>query len=647
MDYIELRKRTVFKRYHDSDIFNLKTESKLNKSSNPSKNRTTQASLEKTKDDLFNTLQNQKIIRNKPLKKKVYVQNYLSKDIFNSNFNDSDRDKKKKIRVNITASSCFDGVLNNEEYKNDLSNYTKTHRSKKKDYNVDKYFNQISAMGRYYTEMYGDEKSGVFPPNKIMQSKTLRNSPNKNAVINTVFKNNLKDFELKKKKIKLNNINFDLSANGKNKLYNSTEQVKNKIIRYNKKKVDLYGQNLDEKNNRTIIKESDNIKNNTKLYKQLQASSNIFGEKNKDLSSKMYNFIKNKKEERENKLKLKEKIRKEKEEINNKINEQNIKNSTLNKNIWGGTHCRWQKSNMDWKDLGAQVLFKKTKTVSNFKNEKAETAFQRKIRDLDGSENIDIISERKKFINVNIDKFRTKRFINDDNNVEQAKEILNTMPNSVLNTDQKFNIINNNLTTSNFLNNSTNENLSKMFNRINNNIKSTRLCKSKKKTSNYIKIMGKNSNEKDKTLISKNLNKKMYDGYSLIYSTKANNTLDKFNTLDIKKIFGEKGVHIFDVKKNELGIGDMNKIKFKIRENEDENIKTLEQKIKMVEIDLNKNKYKVKIKKEEDMNKNAMKNNKEKELKDSNSKNTLPKRRKNLISQFPIIDLKYKNFSKK
>ena len=47
------------------------------------------------------------------------------------------------------------------------------------------------------------------------------------------------------------------------------------------------------------------------------------------------------------------------------------------------------------------------------------------------------------------------------------------------------------------------------------------------------------------------------------------------------------------------------------------------------------------------MNKNAMKNNKEKELKDSNSKNTLPKRRKNLISQFPIIDLKYKKFSKK
>ena len=71
MDYIELRKRTVFKRYHDSDIFNLKNDSKFNKSSNPSKNRTTQGSLEKTKNDLFNTLENQKTMKAKPHKKKI------------------------------------------------------------------------------------------------------------------------------------------------------------------------------------------------------------------------------------------------------------------------------------------------------------------------------------------------------------------------------------------------------------------------------------------------------------------------------------------------------------------------------------------------------------------------------------------------
>ena len=171
MDYIELRKRTVFKRYHDSDIFNLKTESKLNKSSNPSKNRKTQASLEKTKDDLFNTLQNQKIIRNKPLKKKVYVQNYLSKDIFNSNFNDSDRDKKKKIRVNITASSCFDGVLNNEEYKNDLSNYTKTHRSKKKIIMSINILIRFQLWVDIILKCMGMKKVGCSPPIKLCNQK--------------------------------------------------------------------------------------------------------------------------------------------------------------------------------------------------------------------------------------------------------------------------------------------------------------------------------------------------------------------------------------------------------------------------------------------------------------------------------------------
>ena len=288
MDYIELRKRTVFKRYHDSDIFNLKKDSKLNKSSIPSKNRTTQGSLEKTKNDLFNTLESQKTIKVKPLKKKIYVQNYLSKDIFNSDFIDSDREKNKKQRINVNASSCFNGVLNNEEYKKDLNNYTNAHRSKKKDYNVDKYFNKISAIGRYYTELYGDEKSGVFPPNKIMTSKTMKNSPNKKATINSVFKSNLKDFELRKRKIKINNINFELSANGKNKLYNSTEPVKNKIVSFNTKKVDLFGKNLDNKNNRNIIKNIDGIKYNSKLYKQLEIQSNIFGEENKDIYSKIY-----------------------------------------------------------------------------------------------------------------------------------------------------------------------------------------------------------------------------------------------------------------------------------------------------------------------------------------------------------------------
>ena len=36
-------------------------------------------------------------------------------------------------------------------------------------------------------------------------------------------------------------------------------------------------------------------------------NSNIFGEENKDINTKINNYIKNKKQEKENKLKLKEK----------------------------------------------------------------------------------------------------------------------------------------------------------------------------------------------------------------------------------------------------------------------------------------------------------------------------------------------------
>ena len=133
MDYIQLRKRTVIKKYHESDIFNLKKDSQLNKSSRPLKNRTTQGPLEKTKDDIFNTLDNNKARRIKPRKKKIYIQNYLNTDIFNNNLNESDKNIKAKKRKNVNASSCFNGILNNEEYKTELNNYTKIHRSKKKD----------------------------------------------------------------------------------------------------------------------------------------------------------------------------------------------------------------------------------------------------------------------------------------------------------------------------------------------------------------------------------------------------------------------------------------------------------------------------------------------------------------------------------
>ena len=126
MDYIQLRRRTVIRKYHDSDIFNLKNIQKLNKTSNTSKNRTLQSSLEKTKDDIFGTSNstNPKKIQSK--RKKIYIQNYLKTDIFNSHFDDSGKKKNSKPRINKNDSSNFDFIFNNEEYKSELNNYTKT-----------------------------------------------------------------------------------------------------------------------------------------------------------------------------------------------------------------------------------------------------------------------------------------------------------------------------------------------------------------------------------------------------------------------------------------------------------------------------------------------------------------------------------------
>ena len=303
---------------------------------------------------------------------------------------------------------------------------------------------------------------------------------------------------------------------------------------------------------------------------------------------------------------------------------------------------------MDWTDPGAQILFKKNNTEANLNKDKTEiTAFQRKLKDLADSDNIDTLSERKR--DSNVDKLRTKKSnINeDDNNIEQTKEILNSMPNNVLREDQKIMAINNS-TTSQFLNSTTNENLSQMLNRINVNIKNERLNKNRKKDTNIIKIMGKNSHMNDKNNINNIDNKIITDDYYLIYPTKSSaNKLDNLNPTDIKNIFGEKGIHIFDVKKDELGVGKFSKIKFKIRENTENNNNDLEQKIKMVEEDLNKNKYKVSIKKENIKKKKTIQNNEEKGLNINNEMQNKAYKKKSLLSQLPAVDFKYKNNYKK
>jgi len=648
MNLIEIRKRTLFKKYHDSDIFNIQTDANINKSYRPPKYKTTQPSLEKTKSDIFNTNENKKITsQTKPIRlRRLNLKNYKS-DIFNLK---EPKKGKSCQRVNINHSTCFDGIKNNEEYKKDLSQYTKTHRPKIKEYEADKYLYKDTAIGRYYKELYGDEKNGIFWE-KARLNKTMQNSPEKEKNRISIFKNNMKNFENRKKQLKKKLIEInDCGVDGKRKPGEHLGDSKGKNIKYNRRKIDLYGQNLDSKK---LIQEKNYSTNNYKYSKQLEFQSNIFNDKNKDINKNLNEFINNKKKEQEDRKLLKEKIRKEREEMSKKISEQKKQNLKKDQSNWGGAHSKWQKSNMSWMDPGAQVLFKKTYTSEDITKEEKMTSFQRKVQDLSDSNNIDTLSGLKKVNNFNELK-KVNNINDDDNNIEQLNEILNNIPENQMREDQKRFLISNS-TTSKFLNESNKEAKFKKINKCSKNIMNTRLSKSKKKKDSIIKIMGKNSGL-NKTFNNTNSNDKYneYAGlnYTLVYPKR--NQFDRFENQDIKKIFGNKGVHIYDVKKSELSVGDLNTIKFKVRET-DFNDKSIEEKIKLVEDDLIKNKYKVSINK--DKKKKITKDNrnpkqKEKEVKEvreikANGKYIKtpykPKGQKPFISLYPKVDLKYKN----
>ena len=641
MDYFQLRKKKFINKYHDSDIFNTRAESNLNKSYHPPRYKTAQPSLEKTKSDVFNTKEKSvNPAKTKPLKRKIYINNYKS-DIFN--IKKSPKHKKSCQRINVNHSTCFDGIKNDEEYNKDLNKYTLTHRPNLKKYEVEQFFTKESALNRYYKELYGDEKSGVFPE-KL--NKTVKNSPSKN-IMNT-FKNNMKNFEARKKRLKreITEIN-DVGVDGKRKPGEHLGQEiddKGKKIIYNKRKIDIYGESKDKNNNRKDIKEKSGLLYNSKYNQRLEFNSNIFNEENKDINKKMDDFIVDKIKESENKKILKDKIKKEKEEMAKKIKELKKQNMMKKENI------KLAPATMKWHDPESEILFKKTFTVGDLNNNNEEiTAFERKIKDISDSNNIDTLSKIKKpsyfkklkKLNLNID----------DNNKTKIKTILNTLPGAdSLREDQIIGMINKS-TTSNFLNDSKNdEKMTKYYNTITTNIKSARLSKSRKKKDNIIKIMGKNGKILNKSLNnSKNKTEYKVHDYTLVYSIK-HNKFDKFENDDIKKILGARGVHAFDIRKNELLIGDLNNVKFKVRETDENNEKNIDEKMKLIEDDLNMNKYRVKINK--DKIKKITKDNrnmKEKEIKEKGKFNKTPyksKGKKNFTSQFPKVNVKYKQFHK-
>ena len=108
-----------------------------------------------------------------------------------------------------------------------------------------------------------------------------------------------------------------------------------------------------------------------------------------------------------------------------------------------------------------------------------------------------------------------------------------------------------------------------------------------------------------------NLNLKKYDNYNihdyiLSYDAREGvgknekNNFDKLSGNDVKILFSKNGIHIYDIKKNMFHNGKYNVIKFKVRENEGEQV--LSEKMKEIENIFSKKEYKISIKKEGDKN---------------------------------------------
>ena len=138
--------------------------------------------------------------------------------------------------------------------------------------------------------------------------------------------------------------------------------------------------------------------------------------------------------------------------------------------------------------------------------------------------------------------------------------------------------------------------------------------KAKKKNFITLKIGEKNNNDDFK---EDNLNKKPSDKYIMTYRSKG--TYDKFDSSEIKDIFCQKGIQAYDIhSKNSNNLDNINTISFKLKgENEE--------KIKSVENDLKKENYKLKIRKDD--NKNNINNEKFNKVNDEKKFKIMPMER--------------------
>ena len=592
----------LFEKYKKSDIFNIKDDEDVPLTERKPRTRNVQASLKNTQNDIFHTLETENssiFIKSNP--KNKYVLKHHQSDIFNVNelMQTPKKPTLKKFRNASNYSNFFNFMTDNEQYKADIKEYTSKHRATKKIYNPDKYFIKEEASGMLYNQLHDPKRNPVFP-NK--SNKMMKSSAN---LFSNIVLDDKKLFTERKKVMRRQFTNAYLNNENLTERKKLTEEnIKGlKNHKFYKSKGFTYQDNNYCKENK-FVQPNQIHGNNSKLTRQIQLQSNIFGEQNKNSEdiNKIKERIKMVEENNEDKPK---KIFQKKD--NNKITKQNIEGQEYDRNIWGAIHNNWEKSNLDWKNTNTEIIFGKTYSgrfpklnLEKKKEKEKEDAFQRKVKHLSDSGFKDTINESIKS-KRNWKKVPLTERLN-YSNLEQIDEVLNEIPDNVLMPDKKKKIIGNTNTTDFNGNVGLNNNFIN-YKKYHKNILNKNENINKKEPK--IKIMSREDNKNKKKVLNRTFtNLKIHDDYNihdyiLSYDAKPKsekNNFDNFNENEVKLIFSKKGIHIYDIKKNQFDNRKYNIIKFKIRENEGE--KLLNEKLKKLEDDLAKKQYKICIEKE-------------------------------------------------
>ena len=183
--------------------------------------------------------------------------------------------------------------------------------------------------------------------------------------------------------------------------------------------------------------------NSSKITKQMELQSNIFGENDKNKKNEDINKIK----ERIKNAEEADEDRPQKPSTKTNNNKNKVEEREDNdRNIWGALHNNWEKSNLDWKNTNTEIIFGKTfmgkfpkLKLEKIKEKENEDAFQRKVKHLSDSGFKDTISESS--IKSKRDWKKVSHRDLSDTNLDKIDEVLNDIPDNVLKPDKKKKII--------------------------------------------------------------------------------------------------------------------------------------------------------------------------------------------------------------